>query len=65
MSRPQRILFSFDEEDAWELYKTLVNSHGNDLQWERTRQDFMERLGQMIFHLEEVPRRRHGSRSGT
>lgn len=64
MSRPQRILFSFDDEDIWELYKTLVNSHGSDLMWERSRQDFMERIGQMIFMLEEVPRRRHGSRNG-
>lgn len=65
MSRPQRIFFSFDDEDIWELYKTLVNSHGNDLTWERSRQDFMERIGQSIFVLEEVPRRGHGSRKSS
>lgn len=63
MSRPQKILFSFDEEDAWDLYQTLVNCQGKDLLWERSRQDYMDRIGQTIFHLEEVPRARPGPRN--
>lgn len=56
MSSSRVQIFGLDYEDVWDLYRTLVNSQGKDLLWERSRAHYVELLGEALFKFEEVPR---------